>query len=113
MEKGIEIIPVGNDFAVLDVETTDFAQNSRRSSEELSNDGELGLGVDSLARAIKVGVALAVRVEVTSIRVTVTSIAVGRVGSSAGISGAAVLSRVDARMRSVSSRDGVSLCAMC
>lgn len=103
---------VGDDDAVLDVEALDVGEGAGGSSvvgNELGDDGELGLGVDGLAWAVEVEVALAVRVEVASIRITGSSITVGAVSSTASIAGAHGLAGGVARVGSVGVRDRVRL----
>jgi hypothetical protein len=100
---------VGDDLAVLDVETLDLVEDTIGSLEELGDDGELGLGVDSHARSVEVLDTLAVRVEVASIGIASTGITGGRVSTTAGITLATVLADSGARVRSVGGRDGVGL----
>lgn len=100
---------VGNDHAVLDVEALDLVQISAGISEELGNDGELGVGIDGLARSIEGGVTLAVRVEIASIRVGSTGVPVIGVGTATIITVADGLSNCVGGVRSQSSRNGVGL----
>ena len=103
---------VGDDDAILDVEALDVGESTGGGSvigDELGDDGELGLGVDGLAWAVEVEAALAVRVEVTSIRVASSSITVVAVSSTASIASAHGLAGSVARVGSVGVRDGVGL----
>lgn len=94
--------------AVLDVVLLDLA-HAAAGADKLRDNGELLAGVDGLAGAVKVLVAHAVGVPVTSIGVAVASIASGRVGASAGIASAAVLARRLARVGSKGHAHRVSL----
>lgn len=70
---------VVNDLAVLDVLAADLSECTTVSAvvgDELSDNGELGLGVDSLAGAVERSVTLAVAVEIASILVTDTVVTV-------------------------------------
>lgn len=103
---------VGDDDTILDVEALDVGESTGGGSvigDELGDDGELGLGVDGLAWAVEVEAALAVRVEVTSIRVASSSITVVAVSSTASIASAHRLAGSVARVGSVGVRDGVGL----
>lgn len=94
--------------AVLDVVLLNLAHAAARANK-LSDNGELLAGVDGLASAVKVLVAHAEGVPVTSIGVTVASIASGRVGTSASIASTAVLTRRLARVRSIGHAHRVGL----
>ena len=101
---------VGDDNAVLDVESLDLAQSARVSAsirEELSDDSEDRVGVNSLAWAVEFLVALAEGVDVTSVRICDTGISVRGVGTSAGVSRAHGLSGRVGRVGGESGRDGV------
>ncbi len=68
-EGGLGIL---DDLAVLDIETADFVEGAGGGvvgSEELGDDGELGVGVDGLALPKEVLVAHTERVEVAAILV--------------------------------------------
>jgi hypothetical protein len=89
---------VGNDLAVLDVETLDLSQAAARS-DELGDNGELAAGVDSHTLAVEGLVAHTPRVEVAAIRITSTSIAGIGVGTTAVIAIAPGLLRSIAGVR--------------
>lgn len=66
-------VGVGDDFAILPVDTADFSEGSGvgvAGGDELGRDGDLGVGVNSFAGAVEGGVAQAVRVGVAAIFVT-------------------------------------------
>lgn len=98
-----------NDLAVLDVETLDLAEIASGVLDELGDDGELGAGVDGLALTVEGGVAHAVRVEVATIGIAGTAIAVGGVGTAAGVTLAHVLVDGGAGVGSEGGRDLVGL----
>jgi len=102
---------VGDDVAVLDIETSDLRETAVRALVELGDDSNLLGGVDSeLGSGTVEGlVALAVGVEVATIGVTSSAIAVVGVGSTARVTFASVLGELSARVRSVGSGDGVGL----
>ncbi len=97
-----------DDFAVLNVDTTDFDEVAGRGvvgGDELGDDGELGAGIDGQASAEEGLVSHAVRVEIAAILVTrsvVPLVIITAVGA-----GAALLSGNIANMRSVGGRLGV------
>lgn len=99
-----------DDNVVLDIQTTDlgkWAGGGAVSSNELGDDGELGVGVDSLAGSVELLLAETVGVEVTAVFVAETAVPV--VTITALGAGAACLPDRAARMGSVGSRDGVGL----
>lgn len=101
---------VGDDNAILDVESLNLAQGSGIGAsvgDELSHDGEDRVGVDCLAWAVEVLVTLTVGVEVTSIGISDTGISVRGVSSSTGVAGAHALCGWVGRVRSESARDRV------
>ena len=102
---------VGNDVAVLDIETSDLRETAVGSLVELGDDGDLLGGIDSEVGSGTVEglVALAVGVEVTAISIASSAIAVVGVGSTARVTFASMLSELGARVRSVGSGDGVGL----
>ena len=69
---------VRDDLAVLDVEAAnlrELAVSGTRGCQELGDDGELALCVDSQAGAVKIVITHAVGVEVASVRVAFRGIA--------------------------------------
>jgi len=71
---------VGDDLAILDVEAADLREGARGGvvvGDELRDDGELGGGIDELARAVERLVTHTEGVEVTTIGVTDTVVAGG------------------------------------
>lgn len=96
---------VGNDVAVLDVETSDLRELAVATSVELGDDSNLLGGVDVEVRSGTVEglVTLTVRVEVTSVGIASSAIAVVGVGSTTRVASARVLSELGARVRSVGS----------
>ena len=101
---------VGDDLAVLDVETLDLLEAAGVGavvSDELGDDGHLGLGIDDLAGPVEALVAHAVGVEVTSVRVAGARVAAGRVGSTALVALAHGLAGRVTRVRSHGSGNAV------
>lgn len=101
---------VGDDFAVLDVETLDLREGASVGSvvgQELSDQCERRVGIDNLARAIERVIALTEGVKVTSVRVAGAAISVAAVGSTTGVSGAHGLSGLIARVGSERRGDAV------
>jgi len=99
-----------DNLAVLDVETTDLGERAAGRvvvGEELSDDGELGVGVDGLSGAVETLVAHTVRVEVTTVGVANASVSV--VCTTASCAAAAGGRSAVTRMGGVGSRNGVGL----
>lgn len=102
---------VGNDLAVLDVQTGDLRKTSVAALVELSDDSHLlgGIDVEVGSRTVEGLVALAVGVEITTVGIASSAISVTRVGSTTRVASARVLSELGARMRSEGCGDGVGL----
>lgn len=73
---------VGDDPAVLDVESLDFGE---RVADELSDNCELGGGVDGQTLSVERLVSHTVGVEITSIRIASASVSGAGVGSTAAV----------------------------
>ena len=105
-------LSVGNDFAILDVETLDLGQGAGVSSvisQKLGNESEWGVGIDDATRAIEGLISLAESIEVTSIGVAGTAISVVTVCPTARVSSAPDLPGLVAWVRSECRRDAVGL----
>jgi hypothetical protein len=76
---------VGNDLAVLDVETSDLRETAVAALVELGDDGNLlgGVDVEVGSRAVEGLVALAVGVEIATVGIASPAVTVVRVGSTA------------------------------
>lgn len=106
----VEILRVGEDDAVLDIEALDLAKNATGGQELRDNANLLGcVNGKAGSRTVVSTVALSPRVEIATIRVTVASISVGRVCSATVVAIADMVVVVLARMRSVSRGNGVGL----
>jgi hypothetical protein len=102
---------VGNDLAVLDVDTANLTELTSRVGEELGDNGNLLVGVDGEVGtgAVEGLVALTEGVEVATIGVASTGVTLVGVGSTAVVATADVVLVGGARVRSVSGGDGVGL----
>ena len=102
---------VGNDLAVLDVDTANLAELTGGVGEELGDNGNLLVGVDGEVGtgAVEGLVALTEGVEVATIGVASTGVTLVGVGSTAVVASADVVLVGGARVRSVSGGDGVGL----
>lgn len=103
---------VGDNNAVLDVKSLDFAQGPSVSAsvgDELSYNSENRVGVDNLAWAVELLVALAVRVEIASVGISNTSVSVSGVGTSTSVTDAHGLPSWVGRVRGESGGDGIGL----
>lgn len=101
---------VGDDLSALHVDALDLAEGAgvgTVAGDELSNHGDLGLGVDGLAGAVEAFVAHAEGVEVTSIGIAGSCVAGGGVSSTAVVALAHGLFGAVAGVRSVSSGNAV------
>ena len=99
-----------DNLAALDVEATDLRERAARRvvvGKELSDDGELGVGVDSLAGAVEVLVTHTVGVEIATVGVADATVAV--VGTTASCTAAAAGLGPVAGVRSIGSGNGVGL----
>lgn len=100
-----------DNLSVLLVDTADLLEVAGGLAvvgNELSDDGHLGVGVDSLALAIEAGVSHTVGVEVASVLVADTEVSVWSVVAALG-AGAALLLGGGARVRSVGGSHAVGL----
>lgn len=102
---------VGNDLAVLDVQTGNLRKTSVAARVELSDNSHLlgGIDVEVGSRTVEGLVALAIGVEITTVGIASSTISVIRVGSTTRVTSARVLSELGARMRSEGCGDGVGL----
>jgi hypothetical protein len=102
---------VGDDLAVLDVQTSDLRETAVAALLELGDDSHLLGGVDVEVRssAVEGLVALAVGVEIAAISIASSTVAVIGVGTTTRVASAGVLGELGARVRSESSGDGVGL----
>ena len=77
-----------DDSAALDPDTTDlneFTSVSHIISDELSNDGNLGVGVDGLSWSVEAGGTLTVRVEIATVLVDDSVVSVATVTAVGGV----------------------------
>lgn len=103
---------VGDDPSILDVESLDLAQSSGVGAsvgEELSDDSEDRVCVDSHTWAVERPVALAIRVEIASVRIGNASVSIGGVSPSTGLACASALCLWLGGVRSEGGGDGVGL----
>jgi hypothetical protein len=102
---------VGNDLAILDIQTGDLRETSVAALVKLSDDSHLlgGVDVEIGSRTVEGLVALAVGVEITTVGIASTAISVIRVGSTTRVASARVLGELGARVGSEGGGDGVGL----
>jgi hypothetical protein len=102
---------VGNDLAVLDVETSNLRETAVAALVELGDNSNLlgGVDVEAGSRTVEGLVTLTVGVEIATVSITSSAVTVVGVSSTTRVTSASVLSELGARVRSVGSGDGVGL----